>query len=155
MIVGIPDSHSGNAATRTLLKRAAAVQRAERHVRDRFIGTGDECVENRQHAVEVLLLQIDFHVFGYEVGRLQRGFHRVLEVSKRGGKIRNTQRIRRRPHCFLPAKHIHRGARKKLIDIKKIWPAEHVELNGNRLHDLWEISLFPCVQFLELAQIKF
>src|SRR5256886_11182576 len=105
---GIPPAYLSR---RALLKSAAAVQRTVRHTGDRFIGAGDESVENRQYATEGLLLQIDFHVFGDEVGHSERGLHCVLEVAERAGEVGDAQRIRRRTHRFLSAKDVHRGTR--------------------------------------------
>ena len=51
---------------RELFKCAVTVERAKSDVRDRFVCAHEKNVENRQHAIEVLLLQIDLHVFGDE-----------------------------------------------------------------------------------------
>src|ERR1041384_2588444 len=154
MVVGVTDSYSGNAATGALLKTAAAVERAKRHFSDGFVRPREVRVEDRQYAVEVLLLQIDFHVFGDEVGRLQGGFHRVFQISERTGEIRDAQRIRRRSHRFLPAKNVHRSLGKKLIDIEKIRPTEHVKYHGDRLHRFRKVRRLPLVQFLKLPEVK-
>src|SRR5207249_9668289 len=93
-----PDLHSfptrrssdlGSAAARALLKCAAAVERAERYVGDRFIGACDESIENRRYAIQVLLVQIDFHVFGDEVSRVQRGLHRVLRSEEHTSELQS------------------------------------------------------------------
>src|SRR5256886_10042727 len=139
---------------RALLKGTVAVESTVRHTGDRFIGAGDESVENRQYATEGLLLQIDFHVFGDEVGRRERGLHCVLQVSECAGEVCDAQRIRRRTHRFLPAKDVHRGTRKKLIDVEKIGTTKHIERDRNRLRCLWKISALPRVQLLKLAQVE-
>ena len=91
MIVGVVDSHSWNIAAlfsrRAFLKDAVVVQRAERHSDDRFVSARKENIENRQYAIEVLLLQIDFHVLGDEVARVERGLHCVLQISERTREI--------------------------------------------------------------------
>src|SRR5216110_1350983 len=119
LVVGIVDAHPGNATApfprRALLKRTVAVESTVRHTGDRFIGAGDESVENRQYATDGLLLEIDFHVFGDEVGRRERGLHCVLQVAERAEEVCDAKRIRQRTHRFLPAKDVHRGTRKKLI----------------------------------------
>ena len=159
MVIGVIDPHSWNVAAffawLARLKGAVAAQRAERHIGDRFVGAGDENVENGQYAVKILLLQIDFHVFGDEIGRAERGLHCVFQVAERAGKIRDPQRIGRRPHRFLPAEDVDRSPRKELIDIKEIGTAKHIERDRNGPRRLREISVFPRVQFLELAQIEF
>ena len=101
MIIGVADSHPGDAAflsPRGLFKCAVTVEPAEGHVRNRLIGAYDEDVENRQHTVEVLLLQIEFHVFGDEVGRVERGLHCVFQIPQRAGEVGDAQRIRWRSH---------------------------------------------------------
>ena len=159
MVIGVVDSHSRDAAPfflrRAFLKGAVAAQRAERHIPDRFIGACKENVKDRQHAIEVLLLQIDFHVFGDEVSGSEGGLHCVLQIAERAGEVRDAQRIRWWPHRLLSAKHIYGCFRKKLVDIKKIGTAEHIKRNRNRLCRFWKISLLPRVQFSEFAQIEF
>jgi len=99
-------------------------------------------------------VQVDFHVFGDEVGRVQRGLHRVLQISQRAGQVCDSQRVRGRTQGFLSAKHVHRSFWEELIDVQEIGSAEHVKRNGDWLHRFWEIRLLPRVQFLQLSNIK-
>ena len=100
-------------------------------------------------------MQIDLHVFGDEVRRVQRRLHCVLQISQCAREIRDAQRIRRRAQTFLAAKHVNCGLGKKLIDVKKVGPAEHVKRDRDRPQRFWKICFLPRVQFLKLTQIEF
>src|SRR5207247_8922030 len=77
-----------------------------------------------------------------------------LKISQSAGEIRYAQWIGRWSHRFFPAKHINRSFWKKLIDVEKIRPAEHVKRHRDGLQRFWKIRFLPCVQFLKLPYIQ-
>src|SRR5205085_11256133 len=120
-----------------------------------FVRAGEEDVEDRQSAFQFLRLQVDLHILGDEKTEAERGMLRLLEIVQGGRQIRRGQRIGRRPHRFLSAKNINRCFGKKLIDVKKIWPTEHVKCDRHILTHFRKILCLPCVQFLQLSSVKF
>ena len=69
-------------------------------------------------------------------------------------QVRDPQWVGRRSHRFLAAEHVNRRLWKKLIDVKKIGSAKHVERHRHRLGRFREVILLPGVQFLELSQVE-
>src|ERR1700730_17330200 len=70
----ILDADAGGAASagRALIEITAAIERTERDFVDVLAGAGQEDVEDRERAVELLLLQIDFHILGDKKAEAQR-----------------------------------------------------------------------------------
>src|SRR5215469_4409849 len=85
LVVRITNSDSGSTAAffprRSFFEHTTTRERSERDVCDRFVRARDTTVKNRQDAIQVLLVQIDFHIFCDEVRRVKRRLHRVFKIA--------------------------------------------------------------------------
>src|SRR4029077_12942353 len=98
-------------------------------------------------------LKIQLHVFGNEKTEPKRRIHRVFEIMECARKISDAKRIGRRSERFFPAQNVDRRFREDLVDVKKIWTAEHVERDRNSLARFRKILRFPVVQLDKLLRV--
>src|SRR4029077_15216903 len=111
-------------------------------------------IKNRQGAVELLLLQIDLHILGDKIACGERRVHRIFQVVQRSGQVRDAEWIGWRAHRFLAAENVNRCVREKLVHVKKIRSAKHVEGDRYRCVGFGKICGLPKPKFLELAHVE-